>query len=363
MMNRAIAIVIVTAGWGCAMSAHAQEQPTPDVPKVIRKSGGVLQASATRRVEPAYPPLAKAAHISGSVVVELTIDETGDVVRAQVISGHPLLKDAAVEAALGWKFQPTMLQGVPVKVVGTITFNFSLGSDEGLSIEAAEKAVQEHPDSAQAHYDLAVALYRRGRRPEAIQALKDAIGINPSLQAAYRSLGVYLLASGPENEAEAIDSLRQAVRLNPRDFEAQLTLGSVYSRTHRYDEAIELYQEALKQNPSLGSMYMELGRVYAEMGNYDRAEDAYKQALKNQPSFVGGYLSLGNLYIKLGRTTEAIEMLRQATTLAPRYDGGHFALGMAYAKSGDKKSAMEEYDALKGLGSQLADELLKEMNK
>jgi len=48
------------------------------------------------------------------------------VISARAISGHPLLKDAAVNAARGWKFSPTMLTGVPVKVIGTITFNFNL---------------------------------------------------------------------------------------------------------------------------------------------------------------------------------------------------------------------------------------------
>src|SRR5215831_19284041 len=154
---------------GVSVSAQQPEQSL-EAPKIIRKSGGVLQGSATRRVEPTYPPLAKAAHISGAVVVEVTIDESGDVISAKPISGHPLLKDAAVQAAQGWKFAETKLQGVPVKVIGTITFSFVMDSDEGLSIEAAEKAVKEHPDSARAYYDLACAYGRHERSSDAIQA-------------------------------------------------------------------------------------------------------------------------------------------------------------------------------------------------
>ena len=100
--------------------------PKPEPPKIIRKSGGVLQGSATRRVEPSYPPLAKAARVSGAVVVEVTVDEAGNVISARAVSGHPLLKDAAVAAARGWRFTPTQLSGTPVKVIGTITFNFNL---------------------------------------------------------------------------------------------------------------------------------------------------------------------------------------------------------------------------------------------
>ncbi len=102
------------------------DKPKPEPPKIVRKSGGVLQGSATRRVQPSYPPLAKAARVSGAVVVEVTVDENGSVISARAISGHPLLKDAAVQAAQGWKFTPTQLSGVPVKVIGTITFNFTL---------------------------------------------------------------------------------------------------------------------------------------------------------------------------------------------------------------------------------------------
>jgi len=93
---------------------------------MIRKSGGVLQGEATRRTPPTYPPLAKAARVSGAVVVEVTVDEDGSVISARPISGHPLLKEAAVSAARSWRFTPTKLSGVPVKVIGTITFNFTL---------------------------------------------------------------------------------------------------------------------------------------------------------------------------------------------------------------------------------------------
>jgi protein TonB len=77
-------------------------------------------------VQPNYPPLAKAARVAGAVVVEVTVDEDGGVISARAVSGHPLLKDAAVAAARAWRFTPTQLSGVPVKVIGTITFNFTL---------------------------------------------------------------------------------------------------------------------------------------------------------------------------------------------------------------------------------------------
>lgn len=104
-------------------------KPTPEatpVPKQIKVSGGVLQGSALKRVQPQYPPIAKAARAAGAVLVQVTISEEGRVIDAQVVNGHPLLRDAALQAAKQWMFKPTELSGVPVKVQGVLTFNFTL---------------------------------------------------------------------------------------------------------------------------------------------------------------------------------------------------------------------------------------------
>jgi len=99
-------------------------QETGNGSRFVRKSSEVLVATAVKRVDPEYPPLARAAHVSGQVVVEVTVNEQGDVITASAVSGHPLLKAAAEEAARGWKFQPTTLSGVPVRVVGNLPFIF-----------------------------------------------------------------------------------------------------------------------------------------------------------------------------------------------------------------------------------------------
>jgi len=98
-------------------------KPTPKpVPKTI--SGGVLNGKAVSLPKPAYPPAARAVRASGTVSVQVTIDENGHVVSASAVSGHPLLQQAAVAAARGARFSPTLLSGQPVKVTGVITYNF-----------------------------------------------------------------------------------------------------------------------------------------------------------------------------------------------------------------------------------------------
>jgi TonB family protein len=88
-------------------------------------SGGVLNGKATSLPQPAYPEIARAAHASGEVIVQVTVDETGNVVAARAVSGHQLLLAAAVTAARQARFTPTRLNGEPVKVMGVLIYNFT----------------------------------------------------------------------------------------------------------------------------------------------------------------------------------------------------------------------------------------------
>lgn len=114
-----------------------------EAPKKIMVSGGVLQGSAIKKVQPPYPPIAKAARASGAVQVQVLISETGEVIDATVIAGHPLLRDAALQAARQWAFKPTELSGVAVKVQGILTFNFSL-NDEAPSSLASVRNIPKY---------------------------------------------------------------------------------------------------------------------------------------------------------------------------------------------------------------------------
>jgi TonB family protein len=89
-------------------------------------SGGVLNGKAVAKPMPVYPPIAKAARASGTVTVQILVDEEGYVISASAISGHPLLQHASVVAARQVRFTPTLLEGQPVKVSGVITYNFVL---------------------------------------------------------------------------------------------------------------------------------------------------------------------------------------------------------------------------------------------
>jgi protein TonB len=98
-------------------------EPKPTPPRAPI-SGGVLNGKAISLPKPNYPPIARQAHASGTVTVQVTIDENGSVISAHAVSGHPLLQAVAVAAARGARFSPTKLSGQPVKVTGIITYNF-----------------------------------------------------------------------------------------------------------------------------------------------------------------------------------------------------------------------------------------------
>ncbi len=122
-------------------------QPTGDIKEespsgVIRRSDQLFQGNAITRVAPAYPAIAKQSRVDGTVVVQVLVSETGDVLSAEVIktqlrhhiakadeipiAAEEALKQAAVEAVRQWRFTPTTLKGTPIKVLGTITLNFHL---------------------------------------------------------------------------------------------------------------------------------------------------------------------------------------------------------------------------------------------
>jgi protein TonB len=129
--SNALAPMAPGNGTGSIVSApvkvEIKDEPPPPPPKPTPHapiSGGVLNGKAVHLAQPPYPAIARSAHASGQVVVQVLIDENGNVVAAHATSGHPLLQAAAVNAARSSKFTPTKLSGQPVKVNGVIIYNF-----------------------------------------------------------------------------------------------------------------------------------------------------------------------------------------------------------------------------------------------
>jgi TonB family protein len=102
-------------------------EPSPEADRIAQiVAGGVLNGRAVKKPAPEYPPIARGARASGTVVVQIVVDEKGEVASAQAVSGHTLLHAPSVEAARKAKFTPTTLCGSPVKVSGIVTYNYVL---------------------------------------------------------------------------------------------------------------------------------------------------------------------------------------------------------------------------------------------
>jgi protein TonB len=101
--------------------------PAPDAPKAYRPGGAIREPRKIQDAAPQYPEIARAARVDGLVILEATIDERGFVTGARVLRSVPLLDAAALAALKQWRYTPTLLNGIPVRVLMTVTFRFSLG--------------------------------------------------------------------------------------------------------------------------------------------------------------------------------------------------------------------------------------------
>jgi periplasmic protein TonB len=117
-------------GAGTGTGPVAPPAPPPPSPKpaqtLVRPGGAIKEPKRISGLPPEYPRIARDAHKEGVVILEAIIDERGEVGRIKVLRSEPLLDQAAITAVRQWRYTPTLLNGVPVSVLMTITVNFTL---------------------------------------------------------------------------------------------------------------------------------------------------------------------------------------------------------------------------------------------
>jgi protein TonB len=111
---------------GSVLSNTPVAVPKIATPQRVRVSSGVSTGLLIRKVPPTYPPLARQARIQGVVVLQAQISKEGNIQNLQLISGHPMLAPAAIEAVKQWKYKPYLLNGEPVEVDTQVQVNFTL---------------------------------------------------------------------------------------------------------------------------------------------------------------------------------------------------------------------------------------------
>jgi protein TonB len=105
---------------------EAPPPPPPPPQAPVRVGGQIKPPNKIKDARPVYPAIAQSARVSGVVIIEATIGTDGRVKDAKVLRSIPLLDQAALDAVKQWQYSPTLLNGVPVSVIMTVTVNFTL---------------------------------------------------------------------------------------------------------------------------------------------------------------------------------------------------------------------------------------------
>ena len=281
-MNNHILPPFITIAWlvitqFLVVPAQTTKQKQAERPNVVRKATNALLASAIKRVEALYPPSALTARANGAVFVELTIDESGGVASARALSGPLLLREAAVDAARGWTFQPTIMQGRAVKVVGTLTFSFNLPEYlvRDRLIEQLRQRVAINPNNTKLHYRLGRAYQDNEEFEKALQSYKHAVDLKPYYGDAAVAIGAVNMRLNRYDDA--LDAYNDAVLLDlspETKATAYKAIGVIHFRRDEFKEAVEPFKYAIALAPQ-DSLYFSLALTYVKLGDKDSAIDQY----------------------------------------------------------------------------------------
>jgi TonB family protein len=357
-------------------STEANESKEDVKLPILRISEEVLRKAAVALPEPQYPADAELARASGSVQVELIIDQNGVVTTARAISGNPMLFDAATSAARKARFLMSAFSSHPTAAYSVLTYSFArpveVTSIPGNASPTTTDARTEK--SAPTESKAAPVPPTESTNPAPVAAAPS--NPNPGATdtksfAGYFNKGMASLAAGTYKDA--VESLTQAVALNPQDAIAHAKLGFAYSALGEHKPAIAELKQAIKLNRAFvdADSYLRLGVSYLALSDYASAINPLKQALygvkakvleDRTKSTVGPDEAeindaLGRAYYGTGSYRQAVKAFEAAVRLKPKLASSHFGLGLSYMEVGDKRSAEKAEQALRKLNPRLADRL------
>jgi len=239
MLKKFLFLLLVTS---CSLAVDAPKRIEPQV----------AEQNQTNKVEPIVPPLAKGLEIGGTVSLEITISPEGKVGSVKVLSGHPMLAPAFVDAVKKWEYKPFIQDGQPIAVVTTVEWN--VPSPRHTNTE--QKALKDYYPAFQTCYQMV----RDGKIPDAEKKCSEAVALSDGL---------------PAN--------RVIERSSSRTFLAHALIAE-----RKPDEAIPLYQKALEirkgvehseRDADFADEHANLARAYFIVGQLDKADALYRQAV------------------------------------------------------------------------------------
>jgi tetratricopeptide (TPR) repeat protein len=185
---------------------------------------------------------------------------------------------------------------------------------------------------ALAAYRRGLDQYSEGNNQDAINSLRQAIVLNPSFTEAYNSLCV--VYDHVNRTDDAIDVCERATVLRSDFVPAFYNPGVVYDAANRRNEAIASLKRAIQLNPGYVQAHYHLGRIYDASGDYEQARKFLKQAISLRPGYADAYNELGFSYCSSGQFDNAIGTFRQAVILEPDQARFHSNLGTTYYLAG-----------------------------
>ena len=209
------------------------------------------------------------------------------------------------------------------------------------AIDANRRAVDLDPQDAAAYYNLGVTLQELGNLEEAEASYGRAVSLNPDYAEAHNNLGVTLKDLGRLEEAAA--SYRWALKLKSDFAEAHNNLGITVQELGRLEEAEASYRQAIELKPEYSEAHYNLANTLRELGCFGDAESNYRQAIALKPDNVPAHYNLGNSLQELGRLEEAEASYRQAIELKPDYAEALYNLGVVLQARGRLDEAEASY--------------------
>jgi TonB family protein len=302
---------------------------TPAAPKLVKEaSGDLLRRAATFIPEPEHPAGAALADAAGSVEVRVIINERGEVTSARALSGHPLLTEAAEQAARRARFSPERLTDEPAEVFGVLTIEFARPAS------AASAPARSVPAPAHAN-----------STPAVVNASTPA---GEKMSAEAGALG----GARAEPTAEAaVPTTTSSTGLSAAEY---LKTGTGLLEAGRHKDAIKLLKSASRLDATNHQIFYSLGDAYWRAGLYKEASEAFQKVVEINPGHADAHYSLGNSFYSYGRHRQAIRAFQQAISLKPGVAQYHFGLGAAHLAAKEPATARKQVRILKDLNPALA---------
>lgn len=261
-------------------SVPAQENtpaPSPQdaqAPPHIRTGGNVHAAKIIKRIQPVYPPLARQTRIQGTVRLHVIIAKDGTIKQLEIMSGHPLLQQAALDAVRQWRYQPTLLNGDPVEVDTTIDVIFSLDEGPGTSTESASPLAPQLPIDPQLKAEilrLFEVMHLKEQTAKTSNAMVDSL--RPMMQA--------VLPVTPNREKIADAYVKDLMALLDTQEFTDRTLAA-------YAKYFQFYQTPAGQHfaEAMAPLFNDLNQVGQQMA-MEHLPEIFKQLCKDYPELQG----------------------------------------------------------------------------